>query len=116
MTEDKARDRVESGDSERERNAVIRPQEPAAARMDFFNGLQKGVAVILNGSGLRRRKLRSPVDTEDLAAHEACQGRNEELYGPCDLIRIRVSDQRRPVHCVHKFRVGLSRGYKATAG
>ena len=39
MTEDKARDRVESGDSGRERNAVIRPQEPAAARMDFFNGL-----------------------------------------------------------------------------
>ncbi len=39
MTEDKARDRVESEDSERERNAVIRPQEPAAARMDFFNGL-----------------------------------------------------------------------------
>ena len=39
VTEDKARDRVESGDSGRERNAVIRPQEPAAARMDFFNGL-----------------------------------------------------------------------------
>ena len=39
MTEDKARDRVESGDSGRERNAVIRPQEPAADRMDFFNGL-----------------------------------------------------------------------------
>ena len=39
MTEDKARDRVESGDSERERNAVIRPQEPAADRMGFFNGL-----------------------------------------------------------------------------
>ena len=39
MTEDKARDRAESGDSGRERNAVIRPQEPAADRMDFFNGL-----------------------------------------------------------------------------
>ncbi len=39
MTEDMARDRAESGDSERERNAVIRPQEPAADRMDFFNGL-----------------------------------------------------------------------------
>ncbi len=39
MTEDKARDRVESGDSGRERNAVIRPQEPAADRMDVFNGL-----------------------------------------------------------------------------
>ena len=39
MIEDKARDRVESGDSGRERNAVIRAQEPAAARMDFFNGL-----------------------------------------------------------------------------
>ena len=39
MTEDKARDRVESGDSGRECNAVIRPQGPDAARMDFFNGL-----------------------------------------------------------------------------
>ena len=39
MTEDEARDRVESGDSERERNAVIRSQEPAVDRMDFFNGL-----------------------------------------------------------------------------
>ncbi len=39
MTEDKARDRAESGDSERERNAVIRPQVPAADRMGFFNGL-----------------------------------------------------------------------------
>ena len=39
MTEDKARERVESGDSGRERNAVIRPQEPAVARMVFFNGL-----------------------------------------------------------------------------
>ena len=36
---DKARDRVESGDSGRERNAVIRPQGPDVARMDFFNGL-----------------------------------------------------------------------------
>ena len=39
MTVDKARDRVESGDSRRERNAVFRPQGPDAARMDFFNGL-----------------------------------------------------------------------------
>ncbi len=39
VAEDKARDRVESGDSGRERNAVIRPQGPDAARMDFFNGL-----------------------------------------------------------------------------
>ena len=41
VAEDKARDRVESGDSGRECNAVIRPQGPAAARMDFFNGLLK---------------------------------------------------------------------------
>ena len=39
VAEDKARDRVESGDSGRECNAVIRPQGPDAARMDFFNGL-----------------------------------------------------------------------------
>lgn len=39
MTEGKACDRAESVDSARERNAVIRPQEPAADRMDFFNGL-----------------------------------------------------------------------------
>ena len=39
MAEDKARDRVESRDSGRECNAVIRPQGPDAARMDFFNGL-----------------------------------------------------------------------------
>ena len=44
MAEDKARDRVESGDSGRERNAVIRPQGPDAARMDFFNGLLKGLS------------------------------------------------------------------------
>ena len=42
MAEDKARDRVESGDSGRERNAVIRPQGPDAAQMDFFNGLLRG--------------------------------------------------------------------------
>ncbi len=49
MAEDKARDRVESGDSGRECNAVIRPQGPAAARMDFFNGLlvsQKCVTIL----------------------------------------------------------------------
>ena len=39
MTEDKARSLPASGDAGRERNAVIRPQEPAADRMDFFNGL-----------------------------------------------------------------------------
>ncbi len=41
MAEDKARDRVDSGDSARERNAVVRPREPDAARMGFFNGLIK---------------------------------------------------------------------------
>ena len=39
MDEGKARDRVPSRDSARERNAVFRPQEPAATRMDFVNGL-----------------------------------------------------------------------------
>ena len=39
VAEDKARDRVESGDSGSERNAVSRPQGPDAARMGFFNGL-----------------------------------------------------------------------------
>ena len=39
MAEDKARDRRESLDSGRERNAVFRPQGPDAARMDFINGL-----------------------------------------------------------------------------
>ena len=39
MAEDKARDRVPSIDSARARNAVFRPQGPAVARMDFFNGL-----------------------------------------------------------------------------
>ena len=39
MVEDKARDRVPSSDSARERNAVFRPQAPVVARMDFFNGL-----------------------------------------------------------------------------
>ena len=41
MVEDKARDRVPSGDSARERNAVFRPQGPAVDRMGFFNGLLK---------------------------------------------------------------------------
>ena len=50
MPEDKARDRVESSDSARERNAVFGPQGPdaclraphrQAARMDFFNGLRR---------------------------------------------------------------------------
>ena len=39
MGVDKARDRRESLDSGRKRNAVIRSQGPDAARMDFFNGL-----------------------------------------------------------------------------
>ncbi len=39
MAEDKARDRVPSCDSARERNAGFRPQGPAVARMGFFNGL-----------------------------------------------------------------------------
>ena len=39
MAEGKARNRVESSDSARERNAGVRPQGPAVARMDFFNGL-----------------------------------------------------------------------------
>ncbi|MDE3260142.1 MAG: hypothetical protein OYM47_20100 [Gemmatimonadota bacterium] len=39
MAEDKARNRVPSSDSARARNAVFRPQGPAAARMGFFNGL-----------------------------------------------------------------------------
>ena len=39
VVEDKARDRVPSSDSARERNAVFRPQGPAAARMGYFNGL-----------------------------------------------------------------------------
>ena len=33
------RDRVDSRDSAKECNAVIRPREPAVARMGFFNGL-----------------------------------------------------------------------------
>ena len=39
VAEGKARDRVESRDSARERNAVIRPQGQDVVRMDFFNGL-----------------------------------------------------------------------------
>jgi len=39
VAEDKAHKRVESSDSARERNVVFRPQWPAAARMDFVNGL-----------------------------------------------------------------------------
>ena len=59
MGEDKARDRVPSIDSARERNAVFRPQVPAVARMGFFNGL-----LALPGVDVRRqtrtslRKLR----------------------------------------------------------
>ena len=39
VAEDKARDRRESLDSGRERNAVFRSQGPDVARMDFINGL-----------------------------------------------------------------------------
>ena len=39
MAEDKARDRRESLDSGRERNAVFRSQGQDVARMDFSNGL-----------------------------------------------------------------------------
>ena len=39
MAEDKARDRRESLDSGRERNAVFPPLGPDVARMVFFNGL-----------------------------------------------------------------------------
>ena len=39
VAEDKAHDRLESLDSGRERNAVIRSQWPDAARMDVINGL-----------------------------------------------------------------------------
>ena len=57
VTEDKARDRVESGDSGRERNAVIRPQEPAADRMDFFNGLLMYAEHHTQSSQARSRSL-----------------------------------------------------------
>ncbi len=43
MAEDKARNRVPSCDSAGARNAVFRPQGPAVARMDFFNGLLGGI-------------------------------------------------------------------------
>ncbi len=46
MTEDKARDRVDSADSARERNAVNRLREPAVARMGFFNGLLRARLLI----------------------------------------------------------------------
>ncbi len=39
VAEDKARDRRESLDSGRERNAAVRSQGPDVTRMDFFNGL-----------------------------------------------------------------------------
>ena len=38
MAEKEARSLIESGDSKRKRNAVIRLREPAAARMGFFSG------------------------------------------------------------------------------
>ena len=47
MTEDKARDRVDSADSARERNAVNRLREPAVARMGFFNGLLRARLLII---------------------------------------------------------------------
>ena len=78
MTVDKARDRVESGDSRRERNAVFRPQGPdaclpacalragkraphrQAARMDFFNGLLTPIRKNRN-SGMWRKPLKRGV-------------------------------------------------------
>jgi hypothetical protein len=42
VAEDKARDRRESLDSGRERNAVVRSQGPDADRMDFIDGLLAG--------------------------------------------------------------------------
>ena len=60
MTVDKARDRVESGDSRRERNAVFRPQGPDAARMDFFNGLLTPIRKNRN-SGMWRKPLKRGV-------------------------------------------------------
>ena len=60
--EDKARDRVPSSDSASERNAVFRPQGPAVARMDFFNGL-------LNHNRVRLVLLpRVPIAQEALEA------------------------------------------------
>ncbi len=55
MAEDKARDRRESLDSGRERNAVVRSQGPDVTRMDFFNGL------LGRGYGLIQR-LQETVD------------------------------------------------------
>ena len=52
VAEDKARDRVPSCDSARERNAVFRLQGPAAARMDFLNGLLR--------AGVQQRKIPKP--------------------------------------------------------
>ena len=59
MAVDKARDRVESGDSGRERNAVIRPQGPDAARMDFFNGLLRTQFQYTAHNGVFREAARS---------------------------------------------------------
>ena len=71
VAEDKARDRVPSSDSARERNAVIRPQGPDAARMDCFNGLLShsqrhalAVAFFLCGRpGLACPRLTEPRET-----------------------------------------------------
>ena len=59
MAEDKARDRVESGDSGRECNAVIRPQGPDAARMDFFNGLLGGPTLYRHAVSCDKRRCLS---------------------------------------------------------
>ena len=77
MVEDKARDRVESGDSGRERNAVFRPQGPDAARMDFFNGLLRGKSTSLRRifDRLRDRKLRADairVTDPEFACRSRC--------------------------------------------
>ena len=64
MTEDKARDRVESVHSGRERNAVMRSQEPAAARMDFFNELLRpgtnGAAGVMSPSFIVAFRVANP--------------------------------------------------------
>ena len=63
VAEDKARDRRESLDSGRERNAVFRSQGPDAARMDFINGLLRirMAEPIVN----RFRPTRPPDDFEE---------------------------------------------------
>ena len=81
MAEDKARDRRESLDSGRKRNAVFRSQGPDADRMDFFNGL----LVFCPGNklpefGRRVARLARRQSAGDLArsASEGNAGRRDE--------------------------------------